>query len=73
MAGSAATAAIRAQVGAEGRGRHLPIVALTADALAGDAERCIAAGMDDYLAKPVTLERLAAVIERWVSVSAERA
>jgi CheY-like chemotaxis protein len=47
-------------------GRRTPIVALTADALAGDAERCRAAGMDDYLATPVTAERLEAVVRRWI-------
>src|SRR5579884_2425718 len=62
--GFAATAAIRERERTEGR--HTPIVALTADALAGDAEKSLAAGMDDHLAKPVTRERLAAVLERWV-------
>ena len=47
------------------RGRHTPIVALTADALAGDRERCIEAGMDDYLTKPVSSARLAAAVQRW--------
>jgi PAS domain S-box-containing protein len=69
--GFAATAAIREQELTEGRERHVPIVALTADALTGDAERSLAAGMDDHLAKPVTRERLAAVLDRWVHAEPE--
>jgi two-component system sensor histidine kinase/response regulator len=63
MDGFAATKAIRAS---EGPGRHTPIVALTANALAGERERCLAAGMDDYLAKPIQKVELAAALARWI-------
>jgi CheY-like chemotaxis protein len=49
----------------EGMDAHTPIVALTADALAGDRERCIASGMDDYMTKPVKSALLAAAVQRW--------
>jgi CheY-like chemotaxis protein len=46
-------------------GGHIPIVAMTANAFAEDREACLAAGMDDYLAKPVRPAALRTVIERW--------
>ena len=63
MDGFEATRAIRA--GEAGTPRHIPIVALTANAMQGDREQCLAAGMDDYVAKPVTKQTLAAALERW--------
>jgi CheY-like chemotaxis protein len=62
MDGLAATAEIR---GRETDGRHTPIVAMTARALAGDREECLSGGMDDYIAKPVQMEELRQAILRW--------
>ena len=55
----------------EGSDRHTPIIAMTAAAMEGDREKCLAAGMDDYITKPVRPELIAAVIERWVRSSRE--
>ena len=56
---------IRAEEARDGRART-PIVALTASALKGEAERCLAAGMDDYMAKPVGIPALTAALQRWL-------
>lgn len=59
--GFSATAAIRRKE--QGTGRHLPIVALTANAMEGDRERCLASGMDGYVAKPVRSVELYSALE----------
>ncbi|MFZ5996878.1 MAG: response regulator [Nitrospirota bacterium] len=63
MDGFEATKAIRAAEGVGGR--RVPVIAMTAHALQGDRERCLAAGMDDYISKPVHPDRLREVISRW--------
>ena len=64
MDGFTATAELRVR---EGDTRHTPIIAMTAGALAEDRERCFAAGMDDYLSKPIDPDQLNAALERWIT------
>ncbi|HET8623141.1 MAG TPA: response regulator [Gemmatimonadales bacterium] len=56
----------------ESGSRRLPIIAMTANAMHGDRVRCLLAGMDDYVAKPVSRDKLASVLERWLTSAAER-
>jgi CheY-like chemotaxis protein len=67
MDGYAATGLIRQQPGLLGR---VPIIALTADASTADRDRCLAAGMDDFLGKPVRPRELSGTIRRWTPVTA---
>ena len=61
MDGYAATRAIRAE-----QSVHIPVIAMTAAAVEGERERCLAAGMDDFLTKPVDPSALTAVLDRWL-------
>jgi PAS domain S-box-containing protein len=68
MDGYTATAELR---GHENPNQHVPIIAMTAGALAEDRDRCYAAGMDDYLAKPIDPDQLQAALDRWTSTEPE--
>ena len=59
--------ATRADPRAGAAGQHVPIIAMTANAMEGDRERCLAAGMDDYLTKPLRQEDLDTLLRRWVT------
>jgi two-component system sensor histidine kinase/response regulator len=67
MDGMTATGEIRRREQATGAGR-VPIIALTANAMEGDRDRCLASGMDDFLSKPFTQQQLATLLRRWLAM-----
>lgn len=69
MNGHRATEIIREQEKAAGQGEHVPIIGVTAHAMASDSEACLACGMDDYLSKPISPELLLRKIEEWSQVA----
>jgi CheY-like chemotaxis protein len=69
MDGYEATAAIRTHEAATGD--HIPIIAMTANAMQEDRDQCLQAGMDDYVSKPVTAERLHAILMKWTKPLAD--
>jgi CheY-like chemotaxis protein/HPt (histidine-containing phosphotransfer) domain-containing protein len=78
MDGFAATRAIRTRESGENKGSscicsNLPIISLTANALSGDRDLCLAAGMDDYLSKPFNFEQMRAILKQWLPDKCVRA
>ena len=61
------TGRIRQHEAQSGKAHHLPIIALTASALRDDADKCLRSGMDDYLSKPIALDRLSKTLSKWMT------
>ena len=76
MDGFSAARAIRTREHSSDQGSHrrspVHIIAITANAMMGDRQKCLAAGMDDYLSKPMHLSELEAVLEHWKAVTENR-
>ena len=70
MDGLAATAAIRKIERKRGDGSHQTVIALTAHAMQGDQERCLAAGMDGFLAKPICVHQLEEILQKYMGLPA---
>jgi CheY-like chemotaxis protein len=68
MDGYAATREIRRQEGAH---RHVAIIAMTAEAMAGARDECLASGMDDYISKPIRFADLFEVLQKWIMPRAQ--
>jgi len=71
MDGYLATAELRLRERADGGARRVPVIAMTASAMKGDIERCLAAGMDDYISKPMRPGVLLATLRRWLPALSE--
>ncbi len=69
--GYQATRQIRQHEFQQGLGAHIPVIALTANSMPGDRERCLQAGMDDYLSKPFKLEQLSGMLQKWLPLIRE--
>jgi signal transduction histidine kinase/DNA-binding NarL/FixJ family response regulator len=70
MDGYEATAQLRSR---ENGGRHIPVIAMTAHAMDGDRQKCLDAGMDDYISKPLRRDQLVEVLRTWIAPDAELA
>jgi CheY-like chemotaxis protein len=73
MDGIQATTALREKEKEKGDGIHQPVIALTAHVLKGDQERCLAAGMDGYIAKPIRPQQLDELLEKYIALRRESA